>query len=352
MAIYRLSVSVISRSSGRSAVAAAAYRCGEEIRNERDGRDHDYSHRSGVEATEILAPAHAPAWARDRAALWNAVEHSEQRKDARTAREIVLTLPHELDAERRQQLVRAFVSEQFVDRGMVADIAHHGPHRDGDERNHHAHVMLTTREITLGGFGQKDRSWNDRALVETWRERWAEMQNLALERAGIEQRVDHRSLKVQHEEAAEMAREEQDPERKAMWEAKAAETDREPEPKLGAATAMERRGIRTAVGDVVRDLRDLRDTVKEQATQLLERGLEAASEWKSKIEQQLREMALLGIQAERQAVNRSLQEQARKGLAEEQRQRELERERQRREAEQERELQMILERSRDRGMER
>lgn len=349
MAIYRLSVSVISRSSGRSAVAAAAYRSGEDIRNERDGREHEYSRRSGVEHTEILAPAHAPEWARERSALWNAVEHSEKRKDAQTAREVVLTLPHELGAEDRRQLVRQFVQEQFVARGMVADICHHAPHK-GDERNHHAHVMLTTRAIERDGFGPKEREWNDKALLEGWRGQWERHLNRSLEQAGIEQRLDHRSLKAQHEEAKVRAAAETDPARKAEWEARAAETDREPEPKLGAAAAMERRGIRTAVGDVVREIRAMRDTMREHAARLIERGRDAAQELGARIGEQLREMGLRGLQAERQGLNRSLAELARQGLADERR-----REQERQRIERERKLadekirERLREMNRDRG---
>lgn len=350
MAIYRLSVSVISRSSGRSAVAAAAYRAGEEIRNEREGRDHDYSRRSGVELTEIIAPGHAPEWALDRSALWNAAEISEKRKDAQTAREVLLTLPHELGAEERQALVRGFVSEQFVARGMVADIAHHAPHREGDERNHHAHVMLTTRAITRDGFGQKERAWNDKELLQTWREQWEQHLNRSLERAGIEQRLDHRSLKAQHEEALELAAGEVDPAMRARWEAKAAETGREPEPKLGAAAAMERRGIRTALGDVVRELREIRETVKERAGQIIERGVEAAQEWRGRINDQLQAMLQGRAERREQQLAQALLERERQ--REEERRRELEREREQRRIEHEKMLEMIKERSRDRGMSR
>lgn len=326
MAIYRLSVSVISRSSGRSAVAAAAYRCGECITNERDGREHDYLRRSGVEATEIIAPDHAPKWARDRAALWNAVEHSEKRKDAQTSREVALSLPHELGAEERRSLVREFAQEQFVARGMVADIAHHAPHGKGDERNHHAHVMLTTREITRDGFGQKDRTWNDKAVLQEWREQWEKHLNRSLERAGIEQRLDHRSLKEQYEEAKERAATEQDEEKKSIWEARAMETDREPEPKMGAAAAMERRGIRTALGDIVREVRDMRDTLKERAEVLIEKGRTVALEARERIGSALLEMGLRGMQAERASLDKSLRALGEKGVAREQAEKERQRE--------------------------
>ena len=120
----------------------------------------------------------------DRSQLWNAVEAVERRKDAQLAREIQLSLPHELTAEQRKELVVGFVQEQFVDHGMIAGIALHAPSAKGDQRNHHAHVMLTMRELTGEGFGNKERDWNSPDLLEQWREQWALHQNRALERHG------------------------------------------------------------------------------------------------------------------------------------------------------------------------
>lgn len=197
MASYRFSASVIKRSSGRSAVAAAAYRSGEQLLDQRYGESHDYTRKGGILHTEIMAPENTPEWMLDRQQLWNAVEAIEKRKDAQLAREVQLSLPHELNAEQRRDLVRAFVRDQFVAHGMIADIAIHAPHRQGDQRNHHAHVMLTMRELTGEGFGKKARDWNDRGNIERWREEWAQAQNLAFERAGIEATVDHRSLEAQ-----------------------------------------------------------------------------------------------------------------------------------------------------------
>lgn len=197
MANYRLSVQVIKRSSGRSAVAAAAYRSGERLQDERTAQAHDYTRKGGVLHSEIMAPDNAPDWMRDRGQLWNAVEAAEGRKDAQLAREIQLSLPHELDAETRKALVREFCQTNLVDHGMIADIALHSPSQQGDERNHHAHVMVTMRDLTGDGFGKKNRSWNDSERVEGWREDWARIQNRALERSGSRDRVDHRSLDAQ-----------------------------------------------------------------------------------------------------------------------------------------------------------
>src|SRR5690606_30021356 len=161
--------------------------------------------RSGVEHTEILAPANAPEWVQDRAALWNAVEVAETRKNSQVAREIRVALPAELTPTERVELVREFCQREFVDRGMIADIAHHAPGREGDDRNHHAHIMLTTREIGPDGFTTKNRDWNSVEVLEGWREAWARDSNRALERSGLEERIDHRTLEAQRIEAQENA---------------------------------------------------------------------------------------------------------------------------------------------------
>ena len=139
----------------------------------------------------------APDWAHDRAALWNAVEAVEARKDAQVAREITVALPAELSAADRHALVEDWVRSELVDRGMIADVAFHAPHREGDQRNHHAHILLTMRGVGPDGFGPKVREWNGKDQLGAWRESWAAAQNRALERAEIEARVDHRGLVAQ-----------------------------------------------------------------------------------------------------------------------------------------------------------
>ena len=195
MAIYRLSADIVRRSAGRTVTAAAAYRAGELILDDRTGLAFDYGRRRGVCETAILAPEHAPAWMRERARLWNGVEVAEKRKDAQLARDIELALPHELTHAARRDLVHGFVRAAFVDDGMVADIALHAP--DGDERNHHAHILLTLRAIEGESFGPKMRAWNETARLEQWRALWADHVNRALARAGERGRVDHRSLEAQ-----------------------------------------------------------------------------------------------------------------------------------------------------------
>lgn len=194
MAIFHCDVSILSRSGGRSATAAAAYRAAESIRDERTGATHDYTRKGGVVHTEIIAPDDAPAWTRDRAQLWNAVEAAEKRKDAQLAREVIVALPHELDGTQRLDLVRGYIRDQFTAKGMIADFALHAPGKEGDERNHHAHILLTLRDITPEGFGGKVREWNAKANVYAWRQAWERHANQALEQAGMECRIDGRSL--------------------------------------------------------------------------------------------------------------------------------------------------------------
>ena len=230
MAIYHLHASIVSRGKGHSATAAAAYRSGEKILDERTGEEHDYSRRSGVDHAEIVAPEDAPEWTRDRAELWNRAEAAERRHDAQVAREVRVALPVELDAEGRRHLVRDFVSEAFVSRGMVADVAYH----DGAGQNPHAHILLTTRPVADDGdgFAKKDRSWNSRETLEDWRESWATAANRALERAECWDRIDHRTLEAQRDEALERGE-----------LSRAAVLDREPGVHLGrAAYAMAVRG--------------------------------------------------------------------------------------------------------------
>jgi ATP-dependent exoDNAse (exonuclease V) alpha subunit len=221
MALFSMRIQQIKRSGGRSAVAAAAYRSGERLRDNRTGIVHDYSRRSGVEHTEILIPDHAPDWVRgvDRGTLWNRVEQREKRKDAQTARELRIMIPRELDPPERIRVVREFVQRCFVDKGMVADVCWHNKTASDGKDQPHAHVMLTMRHLTLEGFGLKSRhdwvpdpsgrthpdgrpimiesnseSWNSAAYYERCREDWEKTANRALERAGSAERIDRRSL--------------------------------------------------------------------------------------------------------------------------------------------------------------
>ena len=230
MALYRLEVQGIQRAHGRSVVAAAAYRAGAALYDERIAMTFDYSGRSGVAHTEIMAPEGTPPALLDRQILWNAAERADTRSDSRPAREILLALPHELDAEQRLALVRNFVADHVVAHGMIADIALHLPDNGGDQRNHHAHILLTTREITATGFGRKVEAWTRPDLVRHWRRGWARVQNDHLQRAlGPEApQVTDQSLKMQG-------------------------IERDPTIHLGpAASGMERRGEGSDRGDINR----------------------------------------------------------------------------------------------------
>lgn len=199
MAIYHLSVKTISRSAGRSATAAAAYRAGVEILDTRTGEVHDYRRKGGVEHSEIVLPKDAPDWARDRAALWNAAEVAEVRKNSTVAREFEIALPSELSGEARRTLAVDFAREIVARHGCAVDVAIHEPGREGDSRNHHAHLLLTTRRLGAAGFTDKTRELDQRQSgeVDYWRSRYAEIQNERLKDAGLTVRVDHRSLKAQ-----------------------------------------------------------------------------------------------------------------------------------------------------------
>jgi hypothetical protein len=199
MAVYHLSVKTISRSAGRSATAAAAYRAGAEIVDERTGEVHDYRRKGGVESAVLVLPTDALEWASERAKLWNAAEVSETRKNSTVAREFEIALPSELSAQERAKLAHDFAREIVERHGCAADVAIHVPGRGGDNRNHHAHILCTTRLLTPEGFGAKCRELDDRKTgeIDRWRQRFAELQNDSLERAGVAERVDHRSLKDQ-----------------------------------------------------------------------------------------------------------------------------------------------------------
>ncbi len=191
-AIFHFKCKVHGRSDGSNSVKLAAYRAGSRLRSELTGRIHNYSRKTEVLWSEILAPVDAPAWARDRQALWNAVDRIEHRCDAQLAREVEVALPLALSPVDHCDLLREWIRKTFVAAGMVADACYHAK-----RGNPHAHILLTLRDIDAGGFGKKNRSWNNPNLVETWRESWANIVNRYLEKAGLGVRIDHRSFKRQ-----------------------------------------------------------------------------------------------------------------------------------------------------------
>lgn len=231
MAIFHLSVKIISRSSGRSAIAAAAYRAGEKLKNEENGKTHDFSKKKGVVYSEIQLPENAPSEYKDRQTLWNKVQEIEKRADAQLAREVEVALPQELDRKKQIELAHNYIQEQFVDKGMIADWSIH----DKGDGNPHAHIMLTTRSLKKdGSWAPKQKStyildenrekipqidpktgkqkigargrkmwkrttvtyndWNNRDNVELWRNEWAKQVNHYLEPS---KKIDNRSYKRQ-----------------------------------------------------------------------------------------------------------------------------------------------------------
>ena len=206
MAIYHFSVKNISRAQGRSAVACAAYRSGEKLIDERQGKEQDYTKKTGVELTRIYAPIGTNAELLDRGQLWNAVEKTERRKDANLAREFEIALPQELNKAEREKLVDELCNKIVERHSVIVDAAIHAPHTDSgsDERNYHAHIMFTGRHIDLetGDFAaKKNRDFNKENSSETvqkWREDFADMTNAHLMRAGhLFSSVDHRSYAAQ-----------------------------------------------------------------------------------------------------------------------------------------------------------
>lgn len=307
MAIYHLSVKAVSRSAGRSATAAAAYRAGCEIADERTGEVHDYRRKRGVESADIVLPDGAPAWAQNRERLWNAAELAEKRKDSCVAREYEVALPHELSPAERRQLVLEFAKDMANKEGCAVDVAIHAPGKEGDHRNHHAHILRTTRKVGPDGLTDKldsEKSGRDRkADLEAVRARWADMCNAYLREKKIEARVDHRSLKDQG-------------------------IDREPTSHLGpSVVALERRGVNTKVKQrIVESLSDRLRGVEKSAAKMVEHVQVKA--------QQVVGTVKTGIDEFRAKFEAHKQEQARK--AEQERQQRIEQERARQEAERKR----------------
>ena len=287
MAIYHLSVKPISRGAGRSATAAAAYRAADIVRDVSAEETYDYTRKRGVEHDEIVLPTAAAArdinWARDRQALWNAAEAAENRSNSRVAREYEIALPHELNKAQRLELVREFASEIANRHGVAVDFAIHAPHRFGDGRNWHAHLMATTRTIEAEGLGDKvSIEWSDgnrrkagltpaKEEISAIRERWAAITNEHLKALDLEIRIDHRSLEAQG-------------------------IERVPTVHLGpAVNGMERRGEDTQVGERIEKERAA------EAAKSLERAAELVQ---VQAEQQSLKVSMLDLSAALEAARR------------------------------------------------
>lgn len=238
MAIYSCSIKSISRSNkgggggGRSIIASVAYADGEKLTNLWTGEVYDYTKKQGVESSAIYLPDDAPKWAMERETLWNAVEKAEKRKNSCLGRQIIVAIPHELSKPQRTELVgnmARFIAQRY---NVAVDAAIHTPSRQGDERNFHAHILFSSRRINAQGFGEKTRELDDkrtsREEVQYLREMWATEANKALEKANVQARIDHRSLRAQG-------------------------IKRMPGVHLGpTATEMERRDVRSRRGDMDR----------------------------------------------------------------------------------------------------
>ena len=265
MAIYHLSVKTFSRSNGQSATAAVAYRAGAKIHCAHERRDHDYSKKRDVIHSEIFLPPNAPSWATDRQQLWNEVERAEKRKNSTVAREFEVALPNELNEQQRIALVQDFAKQIVARHGCVVDAHLHddkGSYKS--KENQHAHIMLTTRRLEPEGFTKKTRELDEKKSGEVvyWREQWAKTANEHLREYGIE--IDHRSLKDQG-------------------------LEREPTIKMGvAASALERKGIKTDRGDINREVakynKVLETNSNEKINGILRKQIKQATELHNKLQ--------------------------------------------------------------------
>ncbi len=229
MAIFYFNAQAISRSSGKNACRAAAYNARTKIVDEKTQKSYDYSDRTDLAHSLVMTPQIADRTFKiDRATLWNLVEAGEKRPDAQLARSLVLALPTEIDNQAKWLLTQKFVRDNFTSQGMIADVNIH----DINSHNPHVHILLTMRdinEVAPSGeimFGLKNRTWNDKKLLEQQKESWANSVNYYLELAQVPDRIDHRTP-----------------------------TDRVPQIHIGTtAWEMEQRGIQTERGDLHRQI--------------------------------------------------------------------------------------------------
>lgn len=231
MALYRLEMQNVSRANCVSSVAKAAYRHRSVMIDKRTGEIHGEksANRDDLVYAEILAPDNTPDFLiKSSNDLWGFVEQTEKRKDARTAKEFKITLAKELSNEQNIALMKDFLLNHFVDKGIICDFV---LHNDKDNKNPHAHVMITTREITPDGFGKKVREWDEEKTLQQWRKDWAKVQNRHLKNAGLKSRVSHRTLEAQKNimiDLAKKAEDAKDFDKSILYLAKAIELDRPP----------------------------------------------------------------------------------------------------------------------------
>ena len=253
MAIYSFKMENISRGEGQSSINSAAYRHRKIFFDNRTGEvcGRKTAHKKDLAFAQIFAPENTPpALIVDSETLWNAVEASEKRKDARLAKEFKIALPAELTPQQNIELTAAFVLENFTKQGIIADVVIH----DINGHNPHIHIMGTTREILSTGFGKKVREWDKPEMLDSWRKGWQNICNGFLDLYGHDERIDHRSIRVQYEEALEQATAAATNEEKAIWLAKAIETNRDPilhipRDRWGTVAAQEQRAAEQAIRD-------------------------------------------------------------------------------------------------------
>lgn len=264
---------MISRGKGKSAVASSAYLAREKITNEWDGITHDYQNKKDLIHKEIFLPEHAKEKFKDRKILWNSVELHEKAINAQLARNFIIELPKELSLEENKKLIREFILDNFVKKGMIADLAIHDESQEGNQ-NIHAHIMTTVRPLNEdGSWGLKSKKeyvfdedgepvltksgrqktrkieltdWNNRSNAELWRSNFANLCNRYLQENNLQKRVDHRSYKRQGR-------------------------DEIPTIHMGpSASALESKGIPTEKGDINREIRKHNNIVKEIKARLVE----------------------------------------------------------------------------------
>ena len=248
-----LHLNAISRSAGRSTVAASAYRSGrsvvacaayracERLEDDRYGKTHDYTNKHNVLHSEIITPEHAPEWMKDRQQLWNTVEAGEKRKDAQLAKEAVLVLPRNLDHEQHKQVVEGWINENITSRGLVADYAIHEPDASDGGKNPHAHVMFTLRPVEQDGtFGKKLTGYKD---------------------GGLDGKEVLQEMRISYQDHLNQASAENDNEQQITFDLRSYEErgiDRIPQPKKGPkVTHLEKQGYETEWGKEVEKVRHI-----------------------------------------------------------------------------------------------
>jgi hypothetical protein len=247
-------VGIVKRTDGHNVIARAAYNARERLVDERTNQVYDYRHLGEAEWAGIFDPDHAPDWAAQRDKLWNAVECREDKStrpdQAQLARDFKIALPYELNAEQRRALVRDYAQE-LARKGMVVDVAIHAPHAHNDDRNFHAHMLLTMREIGSDGFGNKVRAWNKDTEFNQWMERWSELGAEHLERAGFKQEAERfRTGHLSRPERAKLAHDRGD---KEYFDSLLNEPLRHRGPEV---SGMENKGRRTRKGEINREIEE------------------------------------------------------------------------------------------------